>query len=339
MELRNTIQYNAIDCFKFIFAILICAMHAGALKSFGETWEALLRLFAGYGVPFFCISSAFFLYRKGNTFDNIKHFSKRILFLYIIWTILNLPDIVHRMYPFLYDASWLERVWILFSRFFLFKSTFVGSWYLKASLFAVWFIYFIKNQKVAWIVALALHLFCVLAWKSGDVLSQNKYLSLYVEFFGHPYNSIFTLIPFFLIGKYIIESKMLERLRRNSMIVLFGVGMIFLLPEYFFYENCGLMWVTNTHFIGRVLASAALFVLVLRTPIGISDMSAKYLRKGSIIFFCSNYQIVTIIRFLLGKESNSLVIFLISVILCVCLQIVIIFLSNKPKFNWLKYAM
>lgn len=90
--------YNAIDAAKFLCAIMIVMIHIAPLGE-NETFHFanfIIKNWGGRtGVPFFFITSGYFLYRKTN-YENFiwqptKNYLLKILRLYILWTIIYFP--------------------------------------------------------------------------------------------------------------------------------------------------------------------------------------------------------------------------------------------------------
>lgn len=98
-ETLNQKNYCMIDIAKFIAAIFVMFIHCGSL--FSNEWVSLLfvDVLCRYAVPFFFISSGFFLFKKvkfkngkmEKTKENFKNFFKyelRIVILYTVWSLI-----------------------------------------------------------------------------------------------------------------------------------------------------------------------------------------------------------------------------------------------------------
>ena len=88
-------KYDSIDIAKFLGSILIFTMH---LKP-----ALAVQISARWAVPFFFICSSYFLFRKSKnkTVDRetIRKYIHRILTLYLVWFIFNIPSIIYtRLY-------------------------------------------------------------------------------------------------------------------------------------------------------------------------------------------------------------------------------------------------
>ena len=93
---------------KFIASAFVFSMHFEALNDFGNA-NFLLGLLARWGVPFFFISSAFFLFSKsenGNiTKSTLIKYVQRILKLYLFWFVVNLPYVIYKYGQKTYSVS------------------------------------------------------------------------------------------------------------------------------------------------------------------------------------------------------------------------------------------
>ena len=92
-------QYPAIDVAKFIFSILVVAIHTVPLgnNDYGFPLN-LLGSLSRLAVPFFFMASGFFLSKKfdGDFYSErniiaVKKYALHILFLYGLWTLIYLP--------------------------------------------------------------------------------------------------------------------------------------------------------------------------------------------------------------------------------------------------------
>lgn len=98
-------NYDFVDIVKFVLSIFIFIMHIGAFNSQSEAFQLyVIQLPARIGVPFFFVISSFLLFQKSENNDISKatmlHYIKRILLLYALWAIFNLPHILYSSYQF-----------------------------------------------------------------------------------------------------------------------------------------------------------------------------------------------------------------------------------------------
>lgn len=86
-------EYRGIDYFRFISALLVIAIHTSPLLSYSAYADFILtRIIARVAVPFFLMTTGFFLFQNQETvFGKVKNFTKRIVVLYCISVLLYLP--------------------------------------------------------------------------------------------------------------------------------------------------------------------------------------------------------------------------------------------------------
>ena len=93
MKKANT----TIDFVKFIGSIVIFALHCNALSDY-PSMPFILELMARWGVPFYFICSAFFLFRSRENDavhkKTIIQYTRRIGCLYLLWFVYNLPNVM-----------------------------------------------------------------------------------------------------------------------------------------------------------------------------------------------------------------------------------------------------
>ncbi len=110
--MRSTISHkhaNGLDVGKFILAIFVIAVHTSPLKSISITPNFILvQILSRNAVPmFFMISGYFFYYKRGTETIKIGKFTineyyyktiKRLLAVYLVWSVVYLFDVLNRYY-------------------------------------------------------------------------------------------------------------------------------------------------------------------------------------------------------------------------------------------------
>ena len=128
-------KFNSIDLFKLLMAYCVVAIHTSPLinctqNNIFEFYDSFVTM----AVPFFFIASGFFLSKKmecpmssdGNL-DIIQSYLKRILVLYLLWTVIYFPlaifDFISR------KVAPIEAI-ITYFRRFIFVGEQYNSWHL-----------------------------------------------------------------------------------------------------------------------------------------------------------------------------------------------------------------
>lgn len=144
-------EYGAVDIAKFIMAILVVSLHVYPFEGINETLHYYtINWFSRIAVPFFFICTGFFLYsslESGNK-EHIKKYCLHILQLYLLWTIIYIPLIVHDRIMGK-DYGILKHIFLL-GRDFVFSGSYTQLWYLPSTLMAVGMLYLCWNRMSRW---------------------------------------------------------------------------------------------------------------------------------------------------------------------------------------------
>lgn len=137
-------NYNNINLFKYIFAVIVVAIH---IHPFNMITNEPIKNFIDYigylAVPFFMITTGFFLgKKKKENFDlEIKKLIKKTITLYLIFTIIYLPLTI---YGFHIDGKTLIQSIFIFIRNLIFIGENYHSyilWYLLSVIYGLIIIY------------------------------------------------------------------------------------------------------------------------------------------------------------------------------------------------------
>ena len=95
-RLDEKTEFIAVDFFRLLFAIGIVALHLAPMQDINETLNYfVVHVLTRLGVPFFFLVSGFFLQKKIQDVQKVKAYLARIFQLYVIYTVLYLPQIVY----------------------------------------------------------------------------------------------------------------------------------------------------------------------------------------------------------------------------------------------------
>ena len=203
-------SYAGIDCFRFIAALLIVAIHTSPLASFTETGDFILtRIIARVAVPFFLMTSGFFLISRYtyNT-EKLGDFVKKTALIYGVAILIYIPINIYNGY-FKMDNLLPNIV-----KDILFDGTLYHLWYLPASIIGAaiaWYLVKKLNYPKALIVASVLYLIGLFGDSYYGITEKISCLnSLYDYIFqviDHTRNGIFFAPIFFIIGGFIADNR------------------------------------------------------------------------------------------------------------------------------------
>ena len=121
--------YVGIDIARIVAAFLVVAIHTSPLSSFSETGDFVLtRVVARLAVPFFFMSSGFFLLSaKRRSTEAVRSFAKRTLAIYGAAILLYIPVNFYNGY------FTMENFLPKLIKDLVFDGTLYHLWYLPAS--------------------------------------------------------------------------------------------------------------------------------------------------------------------------------------------------------------
>ncbi|MCL2593529.1 MAG: acyltransferase [Defluviitaleaceae bacterium] len=293
-------KYNSIDVLKIILAIFVVMIHTNPFLSV----SAYLNLFvvdalARLAVPLFFMSSGFFLASKLHDFRAVLNYIKKIVLLYLIWSIIYLPI---NVYNIMQDPSFLR----LYIQRFFFEGSYYILWFLPALAFGSILLYFLRNLS-----KFTLAVLCVVLFAVGS-LGQSYYSlanppEIYYQMFLTTRNGLFFALPFLGFG-FIAKSLKFSGL---PALVLSAASLIALGVEVFLARNLDFSQGNGMWFF--VLPSAFFVFLWVKEIKLTGDRIYKYLRKLSTLVFLSHGLFIiafAIIAPRLGIE-NSIIQFLL----------------------------
>ena len=221
-------NYTGIDYFRFIAALLIIAIHTSPLASFSETGDFILtRVVARVAVPFFLMTSGFFLISR-YAYNNNKLwvFVKKTALIYGIAMLIYIPINLYNGY-FKMDGLLPNII-----KDIIFDGTLYHLWYLPASIVGAviaWYLVRKFDYQVALSVTFILY-FVGLFGDSYYGVSErigllNGLYNLIFQVSDHTRNGIFFAPIFFVLGGLIADNRRKITFRKS----IYGFGISFVL--------------------------------------------------------------------------------------------------------------
>ncbi|MFZ2539051.1 MAG: serine racemase VanT catalytic subunit [Oscillospiraceae bacterium] len=214
--------YLGIDYFRIIAAFLIVTIHTSPLTTYSDTADFILtRIIARTAVPFFLMTSGFFLIFEYNCNSNkLKTFIKRTAFIYGIAIALYIPINIYNGY-FAVDNLFPNII-----KDIVFDGTLYHLWYLPASIIGAIIAWLLVNKlgmKWAFVATTFLYIIGMFGdsyfgFSEQIPFVKNLYSNLF-ELSDYTRNGIFFAPVFFVLGG-IIASKKFRTSPRNSFIGL-----------------------------------------------------------------------------------------------------------------------
>lgn len=316
---------TSVDLFKFIAAILVIAIHCHPLNDYPAADYYSISLISRIAVPFFFVFSSYMFFLKDRP---ISVFIKRILILYCVWFVIELPFVYYR---FFLGNTIVDGLLALTKAFFL-SSTFYASWYLTATWIGMLVVYLLAkytNKYLLYLVGIG----CAFLSVSNSMYANISSGQGWQNFIGvttwlMASNSFIAAIPYCILGRIIATNKSAFRL--NKPWLLLPLMMLAVVEVYFCrsYYN-----VTDSYYMLYPL-SIVLTVILISHNVPIGENTSRMLRNMSILVYLIHPIIIHILMFFKIQEAGMLL-YVITLPTTLALSYLIVVMSKK--FPILKY--
>ena len=322
------------DILKLLLAFFVVAIHTTPVTDY-------LRPLYRIAVPLFFLMSSYFFFLKLSVISSpkeqkkaLKHFSVRIIKLYLFWTIALLPWII-------YQKKWyvltFETIFKIVKSVFI-SGTFGGAWYLTATIISIFLIWClsqkISNKKLLFVGFISYSICCLTSNYISLFTSSPLFVAFYKGYsflFGTPSNSFLAPLFFVVIGKILAENKLV--FTNKVLYICFFLSAIFLFAESFVVTSNKLNF-NSIHFADDCYFCLIPFCVTLFMIIGQKQVyvnfETKFLRQYSTIIYCSHITVKDAVVFCGDFCTTSL--------MCICLCFMITQLEKFQRFRWLKYS-
>ncbi|MDF9824600.1 peptidoglycan/LPS O-acetylase OafA/YrhL [Breznakia sp. PF5-3] len=345
MERKN---YYLVDIVKLICAVLVVAIHTGPFLSVNETLNYfVVQILGRIAVPFFFVASAFLFFRKLDyvaglkSKENLRMLRKyilRLLRVYVIWTIIYLIPLVFEWMQGGIDGSTIPR----FIRNFLFTGSYYHLWFLPAMMFSTCLVYALlmkfKTTRVIE-VGLVLYIIGMLVNVYGSVLLKIPLLgdgiNFYLKIFETTRNGLFFGMIYTTIGFYIATSRF--ALSKSDLLKRTLVCFVLLFIEGFFIKGIQLDTPRTSMYLTLLPFMFYFFLYVISFDLKFSERYITFRACSTLIYF--SHILFKLILDILPFNYNSLVYFIIVLVLAVDFAYIVYTLSKKSKFAILRYLI
>lgn len=156
---RQFNNYKFVDVFKYIAAIMIVCIHCEQLFEVHYLDFFVRQIVCRTAVPFFFISSAYFI-RKGCSKNKnyLKEYLKKLIKSYLLWSLIFMPIGLNWIQQNLTITQELLPVALLFGLIHI--GTYYHLWYIPAMIFSLFVIgKLLKRISYKWVFILSIALF------------------------------------------------------------------------------------------------------------------------------------------------------------------------------------
>lgn len=322
--MKNIIGF---DVLKVLLAFVIVSLHASLGGPFlSAPYCEWIRNFQNMAVPgFFVISSYVFFVKlfelsKEDQRKSLFRYEKRVLILYLSWSVIMLP-ITMRYHDYL-SYNWMGIVYYI--KDFFFGFTFMASWFFGALLVGIPIVFMLRNRPIVLLlISIFLYFYLVYIGRFPDIL-QLPY-RWYEANVAHPNLSFPRGVVWLGIGCVLAKTRIMDRITMSP--VYMYAGGILLIISILYPKLFTLIGVTV---MVAVFYKASFSVFVCE--------NAKHLRKISTIVYCVHFPVIHAVWKVIPEEF-SFVVFLLASLFSIVVSEVIICLSRQKRLSFLKYLM
>jgi alanine racemase len=286
-------SYIGIDLFRIVAAILIIVIHTSPLSTYSEWGDFILtRVIARIAVPFFFMTSGFFLISRYqyNT-KKLRIFVKKTMLIYGIAIILYIPINIYNHY------FQMENLLPNFIKDIVFDGTLYHLWYLPAAIIGgviTWYLVRKLGYYKAFVVAATLYFIGLFGDSYYGLIKNNSILNgFYILLFqisDYTRNGVFFAPVFFLLGGWTADCQ--SCLGQTTARIMFVLMMLFMLAEGIILHQFHLQRHDSMYFF-LVPSMYFLFHILLH----FRGERHNWMRNLSLLIYIIHPMIIVIIRF------------------------------------------
>ncbi len=223
-------EYRGIDIFRLVACVMIIAIHTFPLEMFSPAADYVFtRVIARVAVPFFMMTSGFFLISKYTKEEKLWSFVKKTALIYIAAIIIYLPINIYQGY-FAQPALLCNIIGDI-----VFDGTLYHLWYLPGAVFGAVIAHFATKKlgyKKALILTAALYFIGLFGDSYFGILKYappiERAYGMLFELFDYTRNGIFFVPVFFVMGG-IIRRRRQSSAARDA--ILFSASLLCMTAE------------------------------------------------------------------------------------------------------------
>ena len=283
-----------LDIFKLVCAFIIVLIH-----TYNQDWGAAGRWFhqviATIGVPFFFIVSGYFygigLNKSGFSKNYFIRYFKRILTMYLAWSVITLPVswlCIERGHPE-YSLA-LKIIYLL--RMILFSGSCGIYWYVLALVCcSIMIYYFMKNNKAGILYAIAIICFAAGVWYNSPYNDDNMIFRFVHAVFGSERNFLNVGLIYMCIGYFFSCHSV--RIKPQYLLAMFACFSILRTYEIKYLQLNSL----------QLVLAVSLFLFALELNVKISDKKSVGMRKLSTVLYLVHFPFILLFDYYLKRGT------------------------------------
>ncbi|WP_195430509.1 acyltransferase family protein [Clostridium sp. D46t1_190503_E9] len=301
-------RYDSVNIMRMVSALLVIAIHTSIFGSINQTANDIVtKSISRIAVPFFFISTGYFMFKNINRQGYIKSFIKRLVKIYLIIGVIDVLLIMP------YVSVRLQGGFIKALQVILIGGITESLWYVPAIILSVLVVsVFIKKNWVKPLVIVSILLYIIgLLGDSYYGLIVNtpleKIVDIYKTIFINTRNGITFSVPFVAIGALMAKGNIANSIKNIKYAVL---GFSILLGIEAYLLNANNIAIDTNMYISLILLVPAIFLCLLNLKFEISERTSNILREMSLWVYCVHETIMLMLLIYVGN-FNTIMMFLI----------------------------
>jgi len=360
---NNSRQYAGLDVLKFVCSILVIMIHFFNVSGndFSDTLNfCVIEYFTRVSVPVFFVISSFLIIRKalikkddnkGYDIDHKYVLKKCFNYfrLYLIWTFIYLFFIIK-------SVLHGRKTVLLIIRDFFFTGSYLHLWYLPSIIVGILIVTFLVKKGLSfnsililafifYIIGLSGHTYYGLTNELRKIEIFQKIYDWYFKIFYTTRNGLFEGFIFCAVGLKIAEKEnniLSENSNSHINNLIFFAGFVISLIIVIFeanYVRDNRLYRETDFYLFTVLECYFLVRLFININISESKLTNAFRAMSSIIYFIHMFignGLSSVLGLLKIQNSDTIDLFLPTLVLSVILSFVLYKISNIDRFKVLK---
>ncbi|KPJ22656.1 acyltransferase family protein [Streptococcus phocae] len=234
------LNYQVVSLLQFLFSIFVIVIHSGRLV---ENEIAHFVLKSGLGrmaVPYFLVSSSFFISAYGKDIIRLRRYTKRLMKRYVFWSLLYLP------YAYWYFLQLKLSQWYLLPALligFFYTGMCYHLWYVPAMITGWLLVSWLKKRCGKWwTLVIVMVLYGLGAFETYSAFIEHSllsdYFSAYLSIFQTTRHGLFYTPAYIYIGMLLYEHFSSKRLaEKGQTYLLVALGCLVLENSLIFFNQ------------------------------------------------------------------------------------------------------
>lgn len=341
----NKRYYPAVDIMKFVMAILVIMLHRKPFPADMEFANFLLsNVLCHTGVPFFFMVSSFLFFRnidprKPESKGALWKTEKRLIILYVIWSVIYLPCVFVKSFTGHYDeitpGALLGQLLIWVKDFFI-NYSFLHLWYINSLIFTVLLIFLLMKKFSTKIITAVFVLLAPVSLFAVEVFQLRDFLpNLIVQLFVVSGCCV-------ALGAMTAKCDISLVYKKKWVCLIFSLIILITLGTIRYFKQTNFMFAITQFF--TYVVAFFIFIICLSADIKPSGSNITLRNYSTLIYFshflimAEGFNFIASTTGITAIATSTTLQFAITVTFSFIFSFIITTLSKTKMFRWLKFV-